>query len=144
MHHDECIGERCDETVTFQEGASINVAGRRIGLLAGESAVGGNRVEERSVVGRIGATQPGGEYGEGRPARVEATAVRGRIDPVCSAGDDHPAGQSELRAEFASEAECVFVRGAGTDDGDRALKIRKRPRQNELSRTLGFRKVEKS
>lgn len=120
MDDDDGFGEGRDEAVSIQKRRCEDVARGWIGIFADESSVLGDRAEERDVVGGVGATKSGGEYGDGSSTGVEAAAVSSGVDAVSTAGDDYATGECELGGESASEAECVFIGGAGADDGDRA------------------------
>jgi hypothetical protein len=144
LDDDDGLGQGGDEAVSIQKRAGEDVARGRIGIFADQCPVFGDRAEERDVVGRVSAAKPGGEYGDGDSTGVEAAAVCSGIDAVRASGHHDASGHGELAGEFAREAECVFIGGAGADDGDRTLEFRERAREVELSRACVWGKIEQS
>ena len=75
--------------------------------------------DQLGVSARVGPVDPAGEYGDGGAAGAEGAAVGGAVDPVGTAGHDHPAVLGEAGAEGGRHVRAVLGAGAGAHDGDR-------------------------
>lgn len=83
----------------MQERGCEDVSRQWIRIFTHERPVRGDGAEQRNVVGRVSASKPGGEYGDGRPAGVETSAVCGRIDAMSTAGHHDAPRQRKLSGE---------------------------------------------
>jgi hypothetical protein len=85
------------------------------------------------VISGISPPEPGGEDGDRLSARIQTTAMRGRINSMGPARDHDAPGQCKPSSELASKREGVFVGPAGTDHRHGTDQLWKRPAEVKFS-----------
>ena len=105
LHDHGAAAERGDDPVADEEPDPARMAARR--PFADHQALGGDRGEEVCVSRRVRIVDPARQHRDRDRLRGQRAAMRGGVDPVCTARDDRPAPFAKVGGDLAGHVAAV-------------------------------------